>query len=41
MIVMNLFITLVYNIAMIVIYKIKHPFFEQFRVNQVSYLVIW
>lgn len=32
---MNLAITLVYNLAMIVIYRIKHPLFEQFRVNQV------
>ena len=35
MISFNMIITILYNTVMVRIYRIKHPFFERFRVNQV------
>jgi hypothetical protein len=34
----NIFILIVYNFIMYFIYKGKYPFFEKYRVNNVSYL---
>lgn len=37
---LNFLILLCYNVAMIFIYKAKHPFFEKYRVNHVIFWVI-
>ncbi len=40
MFILNLIITIGYNLTMYIIQKIKHPLFEQFRVNNVYSLII-
>lgn len=36
----NILVLLCYNVIMIFIYKSKHPFFEKYRVNPVSFAFI-